>query len=204
MRSEAIAESALCRRLHRSAPPAEWPPPGALPFAACRRYQRGSEICERFAQSLHHLTAIEERELFDFGSRGEAAPVLLVLDRRDDPVTPLLSQWTYQVGGSQLVGSALKLLWSEASKTAAGVSPAGGAARRGSFDLGVGVHLPRPRGALPCLALPAVQAMVHELIGISTNRVDLRHVPGVKPEFAEAVLSAQQARRCVWGWRVVG
>ncbi|KAL4433463.1 hypothetical protein ABPG77_010316 [Micractinium sp. CCAP 211/92] len=95
------------------------------------RYQRGSEICERFAQSLHHLTAIEERELFDFGSRGEAAPVLLVLDRRDDPVTPLLSQWTYQ-------------------------------------------------------------AMVHELIGISTNRVDLRHVPGVKPEFAEAVLSAQQ------------
>lgn len=66
-----------------------------------RRYQRGSEVCERFAQSLHHLTAIEERELFDFGSRrneGEGAPVLLVLDRRDDPVTPLLSQWTYQVG----------------------------------------------------------------------------------------------------------
>jgi hypothetical protein len=63
------------------------------------RYQRGSEVCERFAQSLHHLTAIEERELFDFGSRkneGEGGPVLLVLDRRDDPVTPLLSQWTYQ------------------------------------------------------------------------------------------------------------
>lgn len=54
-------------------------------------------MCERFAQSLHHLTAIEERELFDFGSRGEAPPVLLALDRRDDPVTPLLSQWTYQV-----------------------------------------------------------------------------------------------------------
>lgn len=69
------------------------------------RYQRGSEICERFAQSLHHLTAVEERELFDFGSRGggEGAPVLLVLDRRDDPVTPLLSQWTYQVR-ARLVG----------------------------------------------------------------------------------------------------
>lgn len=41
--------------------------------------------------------------------------------------------------------------------------------------------------------------MVHELIGINTNRVDLRHVPGVKPEFAEAVLSAHQARqgRCL-------
>jgi vacuolar protein sorting-associated protein 45 len=32
--------------------------------------------------------------------------------------------------------------------------------------------------------------MVHELVGISANRVDLRHVPGVKPEFAEAVLSS--------------
>ncbi|KAI7836541.1 hypothetical protein COHA_009606 [Chlorella ohadii] len=97
------------------------------------RYQRGSEICERFAQSLHHLTAIEERELFDFGSRGggEGAPVLLILDRQDDPVTPLLSQWTYQ-------------------------------------------------------------AMVHEIIGINFNRVDLHKVPGIKPEFAEAVLSAHQ------------
>lgn len=36
-------------------------------------------------------------------SRGgaEGAPVLLILDRRDDPVTPLLSQWTYQVGWSR-------------------------------------------------------------------------------------------------------
>eukprot|EP00887_Chlorella_sp_A99_P001827 scaffold19.g1827.t1 len=94
------------------------------------RYQRGSEVCERLAQSLHHLTTVEERELFDFGSRnGEATPVLLLLDRRDDPVTPLLSQWTYQ-------------------------------------------------------------AMVHELVGLSYNRADLRGVAGVKPEFAEVVLSA--------------
>lgn len=34
--------------------------------------------------------------------------------------------------------------------------------------------------------------MVHDVIGIALNRVDLRHVPGVKPEFAEAVLSAHQ------------
>ena len=34
--------------------------------------------------------------------------------------------------------------------------------------------------------------MVHELLGIAGNRVDLHHVPGVKPEFAEAVLSAHQ------------
>lgn len=62
------------------------------------RYQRGSEICEKLAGSLEHLTGTEERELFDFGRRsGEAAPLMLLLDRRDDPVTPFLQQWTFQV-----------------------------------------------------------------------------------------------------------
>jgi hypothetical protein len=65
--------------------------PAALPLPCS--YQRGSEMCEKLAQSLHHLTSIEERELFDFGSRGgDGDPVMLILDRRDDPVTPLLSQ----------------------------------------------------------------------------------------------------------------
>ena len=82
-------------------------------------YQRNSEACEKLAQSLHHLTTVEERGLFDFGARGqEASPLVLILDRKDDPVTPLLLQWTYQ-------------------------------------------------------------AMVHELIGLETNRVDLSHIPGV-------------------------
>jgi vacuolar protein sorting-associated protein 45 len=89
-------------------------------------------VCERLAQSLHHLTSIEERELFDFGTRGgEAAPLLLLIDRRDDPVTPLLTQWTYQ-------------------------------------------------------------AMVHEVLGITDQRVSLRHVAGVRPEGVEAVLSPVQ------------
>jgi hypothetical protein len=57
------------------------------------RHQRGSELAERLAQTLHHLTHVEQRELFDFGARpGEPPPLLLILDRRDDPVTPLLSQ----------------------------------------------------------------------------------------------------------------
>lgn len=33
--------------------------------------------------------------VFDFGSR--SSPLVLLLDRNDDPVTPLLTQWTYQV-----------------------------------------------------------------------------------------------------------
>jgi hypothetical protein len=38
----------------------------------------------------------QESGLFDF-RRSEISPLLLVVDRRDDPVTPLLNQWTYQV-----------------------------------------------------------------------------------------------------------
>lgn len=38
----------------------------------------------------------QESGLFDF-RRTEVSPLLLVIDRRDDPVTPLLNQWTYQV-----------------------------------------------------------------------------------------------------------
>lgn len=57
--------------------------------------------------------------MFDFGSREQdAAPLVLIIDRKDDPVTPLLLQWTYQ-------------------------------------------------------------AMVHELLGLETNRLDLSRVPGV-------------------------
>lgn len=31
-------------------------------------------------------------------------PLLLILDRRNDPVTPLLSQWTYQAMVHELIG----------------------------------------------------------------------------------------------------
>ena len=79
-------------------------------------------MCERLAKALDHLTSSEERELFDYGARtGEAAPLVLLLDRRDDPVTTLLSQWTFQ-------------------------------------------------------------AMVHELIGIQSGRVDLKGAPGVRAQ----------------------
>ena len=72
----------------------------------CCRYQRGSETCQKLAQSLHHLTTVDERELFDFGSRSvaEAAPLVLILDRKEDPVTPLLMQWTYQAMVHELIG----------------------------------------------------------------------------------------------------
>ncbi|UYV72687.1 VPS45 [Cordylochernes scorpioides] len=69
----------------------------------------------------------KEASLFDF-PRQDSVPVLLILERRADPVTPLLNQWIYQ-------------------------------------------------------------AMVHELLGISNNRVSLSSVPGVPKELREVVLS---------------
>jgi len=93
------------------------------------RYQGKSETAMRVAESV--LSAIDsEADLFAF-RKPDVAPLLLLLDRRDDPVTPLLNQWTYQ-------------------------------------------------------------AMVHELLGISNNRVDLRDRPGIPKELEQVVLSMGQ------------
>ena len=58
------------------------------------RYQGTSEVAQLFARKVVE-TITRERELFQF-ARSDGAPLLLVLDRREDPVTPLLTQWTYQ------------------------------------------------------------------------------------------------------------
>lgn len=62
-------------------------------------------------------------------SRSTERTHLLIVDRKEDPVTPLLNQWTYQ-------------------------------------------------------------AMVHELIGIKDNRVDLKHLTHLSDEMKEVVLSS--------------
>ncbi|XP_009360738.2 vacuolar protein sorting-associated protein 45 homolog isoform X1 [Pyrus x bretschneideri] len=94
------------------------------------RYQRTSDIAKRIAQETAKLTYQQESGLFDF-RRTEISPLLLVIDRRDDPVTPLLNQWTYQ-------------------------------------------------------------AMVHELIGIQDNKVDLRNIGKFPKDQQEVVLSSEQ------------
>jgi|ERR1700722_2434890 len=60
--------------------------------------------------SIYHLTALyfkhciqSESTLFDFRLT-QVPPLLLILDRRNDPVTPLLSQWTYQAMVHELLG----------------------------------------------------------------------------------------------------
>lgn len=52
-------------------------------------------MARRIAQDVKRLAYEQEAPLFDF-RRAEGPMLLLVLDRADDPVTPLLLQWTYQ------------------------------------------------------------------------------------------------------------
>eukprot|EP00877_Chromochloris_zofingiensis_P007831 jgi/Chrzof1/3300/Cz12g20040.t1 len=66
------------------------------------RYQRGSDNSQRLADSLYNLVYRQQCSVFDFGSR--SSPVVLLLDRRDDPVTPLLTQWSYQAMIHELIG----------------------------------------------------------------------------------------------------
>mmetsp|Transcript_15620 Transcript_15620/g.28643 ORF Transcript_15620/g.28643 Transcript_15620/m.28643 type:complete len:603 (+) Transcript_15620:252-2060(+) len=65
------------------------------------RYERTSELCQNFAREMKHQIE-KEKQLFDF--RDSESALLLVLDRRDDPVTPLLTQWTYQAMVHELLG----------------------------------------------------------------------------------------------------
>ncbi|KAG2611537.1 vacuolar protein sorting-associated protein 45 homolog [Panicum virgatum] len=94
------------------------------------RFQRTSDVAKRIAQETARLMYEQESGLFDF-RRTENSSLLLVIDRMDDPVTPLLNQWTYQ-------------------------------------------------------------AMVHELIGIENNKVDLRGFANVPKDQQEVVLSSVQ------------
>ncbi|XP_042912502.2 vacuolar protein sorting-associated protein 45 [Parasteatoda tepidariorum] len=92
------------------------------------RYQDSSEAARKLAEGVKHTIA-KENALFDF-RRPDIPPLLLILDRKSDAVTPLLNQWTYQ-------------------------------------------------------------AMVHELLAINNNRVNLSNVPGISKELQEVVLSPE-------------
>eukprot|EP00005_Dracoamoeba_jomungandri_P004389 CAMPEP_0174258166 /NCGR_PEP_ID=MMETSP0439-20130205/7217_1 /TAXON_ID=0 /ORGANISM="Stereomyxa ramosa, Strain Chinc5" /LENGTH=551 /DNA_ID=CAMNT_0015341577 /DNA_START=58 /DNA_END=1709 /DNA_ORIENTATION=- len=100
----------------------------ALRVCPVVRYEKSSEFAHMVAEDVVYFMK-EEAELFKW-RREQSAPVLLIVDRSTDPITPLLHQWTYQ-------------------------------------------------------------AMVHELLGIKNNRVDMRGVPGIRKEMQEIVLSTE-------------
>ncbi|KAI9704705.1 MAG: vacuolar protein sorting-associated protein 45 [Bogoriella megaspora] len=93
------------------------------------RYSKSSLLAKKLASEARYQITQDE-SLFDF-RKVDTPPILLIVDRREDPLTPLLTQWTYQ-------------------------------------------------------------AMVHEMLGINNGRVDLSHVPDVRSELKEIVLSQDQ------------
>lgn len=66
------------------------------------RYEKSSLLARKLATEVQH-TITQEEQLFDF-RKADTPSILLVLDRRDDPITPLLSQWTYQAMVHELLG----------------------------------------------------------------------------------------------------
>ncbi|ESP05609.1 hypothetical protein LOTGIDRAFT_208594 [Lottia gigantea] len=66
------------------------------------RYQNSSEMARTLAESVKQII-IKEAGLFEF-RKTDVTPVLLILDRRDDAVSPLLNQWTYQAMVHELLG----------------------------------------------------------------------------------------------------
>lgn len=63
------------------------------------RYQASSALAQQMARDVHEK--IVSDQIFHFRNN---SCLLLVLDRNDDPVTPLLSQWTYQAMVHELLG----------------------------------------------------------------------------------------------------
>lgn len=66
------------------------------------RYHRASALSATVAHEV--IRRIQDSgDLFQFNSP-DISPLLLIFDRRDDPVTPLLLQWTYQAMVHELIG----------------------------------------------------------------------------------------------------
>lgn len=59
------------------------------------RHTSSSKLCARLAKEVDFFISQNEHSLFDF-PKMDTSPMLLIIDRNDDPLTPLLQPWTYQ------------------------------------------------------------------------------------------------------------
>ncbi|XP_028159972.1 vacuolar protein sorting-associated protein 45 [Ostrinia furnacalis] len=78
----------------------------SLKRRAVIRYDAASDGCARLAERLRDLLR-REAALIDNNvpvTGDVPTPIVLILDRMDDPVTPLLNQWTYQAMVHELLG----------------------------------------------------------------------------------------------------
>lgn len=79
------------------------------------RYQKSSKRCQEIAYQVHSLLREDPDLMTTYAIRPgsghkntidnvDQSTVLLIVDRREDPVTPLLHQWTYQAMLHELLG----------------------------------------------------------------------------------------------------
>ncbi|KAG8957908.1 vacuolar protein sorting-associated protein 45 [Tulasnella sp. 408] len=66
------------------------------------RYEKMSAMARKLGSEVQHLMKSNEA-LFDFRPT-QVPPLLLIIDRLNDPVTPLLTQWTYQAMVHEVLG----------------------------------------------------------------------------------------------------
>ncbi|KAG8993079.1 vacuolar protein sorting-associated protein 45 [Tulasnella sp. JGI-2019a] len=66
------------------------------------RYEKMSGMARKLGAEVQHFIKANE-SLFDFRPT-QVPPLLLIVDRLNDPVTPLLSQWTYQALVHEMLG----------------------------------------------------------------------------------------------------
>ncbi|EPZ35056.1 Sec1-like 2 domain-containing protein [Rozella allomycis CSF55] len=66
------------------------------------RYEKSSTLAMRLAQEIK-FQMDKEQLMFDF-RKSDVSPLLIILDRRNDPITPLLTPWTYQAMVHELIG----------------------------------------------------------------------------------------------------
>jgi len=67
------------------------------------RFHKQSTICQLIAEKIHRKTT-QEKKANPKDFRPKTKSLLMILDRREDPVTPLLNQWTYQAAIHELLG----------------------------------------------------------------------------------------------------
>lgn len=67
------------------------------------RFDATSRLCGKLAKELSYEINHNESSLFDFPPM-DSPPVLVLLDRKTDPLTPLLQPWTYQSMISEYIG----------------------------------------------------------------------------------------------------
>ena len=72
------------------------------------RCSAGSAAAKRLGKEVARVYAGSKDEMgdefFHFRDAGNRNPLLVIVDRADDPVTPLLTQWTYQAMVHELLG----------------------------------------------------------------------------------------------------